>query len=94
MEGKRCSACRSRLDFLCCGGSPRPPRPRPPIPSRRSTSTWDRLVAKRPLVLETLEAMSAYLLKPEVLALLAAERHPVYRDRLRWAVNELLRHRQ
>jgi len=40
---------------------------------------WDRLVAKRPTVLQTIDAMPAYLLKPEVLALLEAEKHPTYR---------------
>lgn len=41
---------------------------------------WERLEAKRPVLLETVDAMPAYLLKPEVLRLLAAEKHP--RDRL------------
>ncbi len=40
---------------------------------------WDRLRAKRPLVLETIEAIPTYLLKPEILALLDAEKHPTYR---------------
>ncbi|WP_070988554.1 tyrosine-type recombinase/integrase [Halofilum ochraceum] len=40
---------------------------------------WERLVAKRPVVLETIDAMPAYLLKPEVLGLLDAEKHPTYR---------------
>ncbi len=40
---------------------------------------WDRLIAKRPTVLETIDAMPAYLLKPEVLGLLDAEKHPTYR---------------
>lgn len=40
---------------------------------------WDRLEAKRPLVLDTIDHMPAYLLKPEVLALLDAEKHPTYR---------------
>jgi site-specific recombinase XerD len=40
---------------------------------------WDRLIAKRPTVLETIDAMPAYLLKPEVLELLEAEKHPTYR---------------
>ncbi|WP_419619374.1 hypothetical protein, partial [Thiolapillus sp.] len=30
---------------------------------------WDRLIAKRPTVLATIDDMPAYLLKPEVLAL-------------------------
>lgn len=40
---------------------------------------WDRLVAKRPIVLETIDAMPNYLLRPEVLGLLEAEKHPQYR---------------
>lgn len=40
---------------------------------------WDRLVAKRPTVLETVDAMPTYLLKPEILRLLDAEKHPTYR---------------
>lgn len=67
------------------------PRPRParlfrpavpPVSSFPIQSVqidWDRLVAKRPTVLETIEAMPAYLLKLEVLALLDTEKHPTYR---------------
>ncbi|MEJ1383653.1 MAG: tyrosine-type recombinase/integrase, partial [Candidatus Sedimenticola sp. (ex Thyasira tokunagai)] len=40
---------------------------------------WDRLKAKRPTVLQTIETMPSYLLKPEVLMLLEAEKHPTYR---------------
>lgn len=40
---------------------------------------WDRLIAKRPLILQTVVQMPVYLLKPEVLELLAAEKHPTYR---------------
>ncbi len=40
---------------------------------------WDRLIAKRPTVLDTIDQMPSYLLKPEVLALLDAEKHPMYR---------------
>jgi site-specific recombinase XerD len=40
---------------------------------------WERLTAKREIVLETIDAMPAYLLKPEVLGLLDAEKHPTYR---------------
>lgn len=40
---------------------------------------WDRLRAKRPLLLATVPAMPRYLIKPEVLALLDAEKHPTYR---------------
>ncbi|WP_217698022.1 tyrosine-type recombinase/integrase [Thioalkalivibrio denitrificans] len=67
------------------------PRPRPqrlfhpreeplaafPIQSVRID--WARLIAKRPTVLETIDAMPVYLLKPEVLGLLDAEKHPTYR---------------
>ncbi len=40
---------------------------------------WDRLIAKRPTVLQTIDTMPAYLIKPEVLTLLEAEKHPTYR---------------
>ncbi|WP_444884840.1 tyrosine-type recombinase/integrase [Microbulbifer sp. PSTR4-B] len=40
---------------------------------------WDRLVAKRPTVLDTVDTMQVYLLKPEVLCLLDAEKHPTFR---------------
>ncbi len=40
---------------------------------------WDRLIVKRPTVLETIDAMPAYLLKPEIIGLLDAEKHPTYR---------------
>ena len=40
---------------------------------------WDRLIAKRARVLDTVPAMPAYLLRPEVLTLLAQEKHPTYR---------------
>ena len=40
---------------------------------------WERLIAKRPMVLATIDDMPAYLLKPEVLALLDEEKHPTYR---------------
>ena len=40
---------------------------------------WKRLIAKREMVLDTVEAMPAYLLKPEILGLLDAEKHPTYR---------------
>ncbi|MDO3382392.1 hypothetical protein [Gilvimarinus algae] len=55
-----------------------PPAVRFPIQSVQID--WERLEAKRPVLLDTLDAMPAYLLKPEVLRLLAAEKHP--RDRL------------
>lgn len=40
---------------------------------------WERLIAKRKLVLDTVDQMPAYLLKPEVLRLLDAEKDPQYR---------------
>ena len=40
---------------------------------------WDRLRAKRQTVLDTIEAMPTYLLKPEIMELLDAEKHPTYR---------------
>lgn len=57
----------------------RRPRPAEPFAIQQVHIDWARLIAKRPLVLDTVEAMPAYLLKPEVLALLAAEPHPAYR---------------
>ncbi len=65
------------------------PRPRglfhpeePPVanfPIQSVQIDWDRLIAKRPTVLITIDDMPAYLLKPEVLALLDEEKHPTYR---------------
>ncbi|WP_299975541.1 site-specific integrase [uncultured Pseudoteredinibacter sp.] len=48
---------------------------------------WDRLVAKRPTVLDTINAMPAYLLKPKILMLLDAEKQPTNRLilKLMWA---------
>ena len=40
---------------------------------------WDRLIAKRPIVLDTIDIMPVYLLKPEIMGLLDAEKHPTYR---------------
>lgn len=40
---------------------------------------WDRLKAQRPTVLQTIDEMPSYLLKPEVLTLLDMEKHPTYR---------------
>ncbi|MBU2886408.1 tyrosine-type recombinase/integrase [Gilvimarinus agarilyticus] len=51
-----------------------------PFPIQSVQIDWERLIAKRPVLLETLDAMPSYLLKPEVLRLLTAETHP--RDRL------------
>jgi integrase len=49
------------------------------FPIQRIEIDWDRLIAKRPLILKTVEQMPVYLLKPEVLGLLATEKHPTYR---------------
>lgn len=40
---------------------------------------WERLTPKRPMVLAALDEMPVYLLMPEVLSLLAAEKHATYR---------------
>lgn len=40
---------------------------------------WNRLIEERPLVLKSIGSMPVYLLKPEVLRLLDAEKHPTYR---------------
>lgn len=50
-----------------------------PFPIQAVRIDWDRLIAKRPTVLKTIDTMPTYLLKPEVLALLEAEKHPTYR---------------
>lgn len=39
---------------------------------------WDRLITKRPLILETVDQMPVYLLKPETLGHLGTEKHPTY----------------
>jgi site-specific recombinase XerD len=54
-------------------------RPLVSFPIQSVVIDWDRLVAKRPLVLDTIDAMPAYLLKPEILGLLNAEKDPMYR---------------
>lgn len=63
---------------------PRAPKtgaaPGPGFPIQAVSIDWERLIARRPLVLETIDAMPAYLVKPEVLRLLDAAKHP--RDRL------------
>lgn len=66
--------------------SPRPRRlfdpkeePLSAFPIQSVRIDWDRLIAKRPTVLKTIDAMPAYLIKPEILALLDAEKHPTYR---------------
>ena len=54
-------------------------RPLVSFPITEVTIDWDRLIDKRPLLLETLDTMPKYLLKPEVLTLLEAETHPMHR---------------
>ncbi len=49
------------------------------FPIQQVTIDWDRLIAKRATVLDTIDQMPSYLLKPEVLVLLDAEKHPTYR---------------
>ena len=46
------------------------------FPIQSVSINWDRLIAKRPVVLNTTEGMLGYLLKPEVIALLAEEKDP------------------
>ena len=55
------------------------PPPEVVFPIQSVQIDWDRLIAKRALVLRTIDAMPVYLLKPEVVALLDAEKHPTYR---------------
>ncbi|NOZ10573.1 MAG: hypothetical protein GXP09_06010 [Gammaproteobacteria bacterium] len=57
------------------------PLPEPPVvsyPIGEVEIDWECLQAKRPTVLETIDAMPVYLLKPEILVLLDAEKHPTY----------------
>ncbi|MBI2379534.1 MAG: site-specific integrase [Gammaproteobacteria bacterium] len=54
-------------------------RPAVRFPIQAVVIDWERLIANRPVVLQTLDAMPGYLLKPEVLALLDAEKEPMYR---------------
>ncbi len=49
------------------------------FPIQRVEIDWDRLIAKRPMLLESLDIMPKYLLKPEVLGLLESESHPMHR---------------
>lgn len=49
------------------------------FPIQHVVIDWDRLIAKRPLVLATVDAMPSYLLKPEALALIHSEPDPRYR---------------
>lgn len=48
-------------------------------PIRSVDIDWDRLVAKRNTILDTISDMPSYMLKPEVIALLNEEKHPTRR---------------
>lgn len=54
-------------------------RPLVNYPIQKVEIDWDRLIAKRPSLLESLGEMPKYLLKPEVLGLLESESHPMHR---------------
>lgn len=54
-------------------------RPLASYPIEHVEIDWDRLIAKRPLLLANLDTMPKYLLKPEVLGLLESETHPMHR---------------
>jgi len=56
-----------------------PPEPPAAFPIQAVRIDWDRLQAMRATVLQTIDDMPGYLLKPEVLGLLDAEKHPTYR---------------
>lgn len=49
------------------------------LSTKHTQIDWQRLIAKLEMVLDTLDTMPAYLLKPEILGLLEAEKHPTYR---------------
>ncbi|WP_412537571.1 tyrosine-type recombinase/integrase [Marinobacter sp. MIT932201] len=49
------------------------------FPIQRVESDWDRLIAKRPILLERLDTMPKYLLKLKVLGLLKSESHRMHR---------------
>ncbi len=75
-------------NMVSAQGFPRPRAGRlfrpvdPPIndfPIQSVRIDWERLIAKRQTVLDTIDAMPAYLVKPEILALLDAEKHPTFR---------------
>lgn len=74
----------SHYEFLLNPSQPNAkehPNPDYPIlyPIQHITIDWSQLLAQRPLLLQSVEDMPRYLLKPEVLALLDAEKHPSYR---------------
>ena len=52
--------------------------PKADYPIQKIEIDWDRLVAKRALVLKTVQCMPDYLLKPEILYLLDHEKNPTY----------------
>jgi hypothetical protein len=49
------------------------------FPIQSVSVDWGRLLTKRPVLLDTIDAMPIYLFKPEVLALLDAEKQPSFR---------------
>lgn len=54
-------------------------RPLVSYPIQHVEIDWDRLIAKRPMLLESLKLMPKYRLKPEILGLLESEAHPLHR---------------
>lgn len=56
-----------------------PQRPRGELPFRVVNIDWDYLMDRRDIVMKTAQGMPVYMLKPEVLILLDAEKHPTYR---------------
>lgn len=49
------------------------------LSTKHTQIDWQRQIAKREIILDTTDTMSAYLLKPEILGLLDAKKHPTYR---------------
>lgn len=60
----------NKRHFGFCG------RPSVSFPFQRVEIDWDRLIAKRQMLVESLDTVPKYLLKPEVLGLLKASRTP------------------
>ncbi|WP_166260597.1 tyrosine-type recombinase/integrase [Marinobacter salicampi] len=50
-----------------------------PFPIQHVAIDWEELIRKRPSVVRNVAHMPYYLLKPEVTALLQADKHPMYR---------------
>ncbi len=49
------------------------------FPIQKVTIDWEELIRMRPVVIRSSRTMPYYLLMPEVIALLRAEKHPMYR---------------